>query len=264
MPLIWAAISGHGYGHAAQVVPVLNALGSLVPDLTAILRTSVPASFFHDRLKIRWTMQSVQQDIGCIQQGPLQIDVAGTWDAHDRFHEQWQERLKKEVDALQAVRPRVILADTPYLAISAGWEVGIPAVGLANFLWNEVLEPLADSGLRRHHDLLADIRRCYGRAEHALRIAPGLPLTAVSGVTDIGPIAEPALPRRGAIRAHLGIAESERLVLVGFGGVALESLPWNAMAEMKGHCFIVDCEIPTRHPRMVAAADLPYPFKTLL
>ena len=136
--------------------------------------------------------------------------------------EQWQERLKKEVDALQAVRPRVILADTPYLAISAGWEVGIPAVGLANFLWNEVLEPLVGSGLRRHHDLLADIRRCYGRAEHALRIAPGLPLAAVSGVTDIGPIAEPALPRRGAIRAHLGIAESERLVLVGFGGVALE------------------------------------------
>ena len=26
MPYIWCAISGHGYGHAAQVVPVLNAL----------------------------------------------------------------------------------------------------------------------------------------------------------------------------------------------------------------------------------------------
>ena len=56
MPIIWCAISGHGYGHAAQVVPVLNALGSLVPGLTAILRTTVPASFFHDRLTIQWEL----------------------------------------------------------------------------------------------------------------------------------------------------------------------------------------------------------------
>ena len=52
MPLIWCAISGHGFGHAAQVVPVLNALGTLVPGITTILRTTVPASFFRDRLAI--------------------------------------------------------------------------------------------------------------------------------------------------------------------------------------------------------------------
>ena len=52
MPLIWCSISGHGYGHAAQVVPVLNALGRLVPNLSAILRTSVPADFFEPRLDI--------------------------------------------------------------------------------------------------------------------------------------------------------------------------------------------------------------------
>ena len=54
MPSIWCAISGHGYGHAAQVVPVLNALGTFVPGVTAILRTMVPASFFRDRLAIQW------------------------------------------------------------------------------------------------------------------------------------------------------------------------------------------------------------------
>src|SRR5438477_10008888 len=56
MPLIWCAISGHGYGHAAQVVPVLNALGALVPGLTAVLRTTVPSSFFRDLLTIQWEL----------------------------------------------------------------------------------------------------------------------------------------------------------------------------------------------------------------
>ena len=54
MPLIWCSISGHGYGHAAQVVPVLNALGRLVPNLKALLRTTVPAGFFEPRLAIPW------------------------------------------------------------------------------------------------------------------------------------------------------------------------------------------------------------------
>ena len=79
MPLIWCAISGHGYGHAAQVVPVLNALGVLVPGLTAVLRTTVPSSFFRDRLTIPWDLQPVQQDVGCIQDGPLKIDIDATW-----------------------------------------------------------------------------------------------------------------------------------------------------------------------------------------
>ena len=35
MPLIWCSISGHGYGHAAQVAPVLNALGRLMPNFSA-------------------------------------------------------------------------------------------------------------------------------------------------------------------------------------------------------------------------------------
>ena len=120
MPLIWCAISGHGYGHAAQVVPVLNALGALVPGLTAILRTTVPASFFRDRLTIQWTLSPVQQDIGCIQDGPLKIDIDATWAAHHHFHETWEARLSNEVAAMQAASPALVIADTPYLAIEAG------------------------------------------------------------------------------------------------------------------------------------------------
>ena len=70
MPLIWAAISGHGFGHAAQVVPVLNALDRLVPDLRVLLRTTVPPAFFKDRLLPPWDMSPVQQDVGCVQKGP--------------------------------------------------------------------------------------------------------------------------------------------------------------------------------------------------
>ena len=105
MPSIWCAISGHGYGHAAQVVPVLNALGTFVPGVTAILRTMVPASFFRDRLAIQWELSPAQQDIGCVQDGPLKIDIDATWASHQRFHKIWEERLSNEVAAMQTASP---------------------------------------------------------------------------------------------------------------------------------------------------------------
>ena len=96
------------------MVPVLNALGGLVPEVTAILRTTVPASFFQDRLTIPWTLSPAQQDVGCIQDGPLTIDIEATWEAHQHFHETWEARLSIEVAAMQAASPALIIADTPY------------------------------------------------------------------------------------------------------------------------------------------------------
>jgi len=90
MPLIWCAISGTRIRARWQVVPVLNALGVLVPGLTAVLRTTVPSSFFRDRLTIPWDLQPVQQDVGCIQDGPLKIDIDATWTAHQCFHKTWK------------------------------------------------------------------------------------------------------------------------------------------------------------------------------
>jgi len=263
-PVIWAAISGHGYGHAAQVVPVLNALGRLVPPLTVVLRTTVPKSFFWNRLSIPWTLQPVQQDVGCVQQGPLQIDVPATWEAHNAFHAQWDRRLRQEVEAIRSTAPHVVVADTPYLALSAGSEAGIPTVCLATFTWHEILEALAGPSLDSRELLLGNIEQSYARANSALRISPGLPLFPIRNVMDVGPIAEPAQSCREAVRASLGIPDSEHLVLIGFGGIPLTSLPWDAMERMHGYRFILDEPMPSPSPRILALQSLPYSFKTLL
>src|SRR4026207_455583 len=120
LPTIWCAISGHGFGHAAQLVPILNELGRQLPGFTAILRSSVPASFFHDRLTIPWSLQSVQQDVGCVQRGPLDIDLPATWEAHQEFHASWESRMATETAALAAAGPTQGFCGTPSLRGSAG------------------------------------------------------------------------------------------------------------------------------------------------
>lgn len=262
MPTIWCAISGHGFGHAAQVVPVLNELRRHVPHLSALLRTTVPDSFFKDRLTLPWSLQAVQQDIGCVQKGPLEIDVLGTWNAYRSFHATWESRVEAETAAMRGVGPSLILADTPYLAVSAGRRAGIPAAVLGNFTWGDILPCLNDSG--EPDPLLQSILAAYGEADIGLRIAPGLPLSGVRKVVDVGVIAEPGQSQRDNLRSRLGIPASERLVLVGFGGIPLETYPWEQMEAMQGFRFLVDGIPPRGSSRIYSLATLPFPFKTAL
>ena len=264
MPVIWSAISGHGYGHAAQVVPVLNELGRLIPNLKTILRSTVPATFFRDRLTIPWEFQSVQQDVGCIQHGPLEIDVPATWAAHVQFHAGWEQRLADEVAAIRIASPDIILADTPYLAVAAGKETGVPVVALANFTWIEALQPFADPTQPRYQALLETMRQSYGHAKLALRVAPGLPLSTFAKVVDIGPIAERGQSHREELRTNLGIHNSEQLVLLAFGGIPLETLPWEKMEQMRGYHFIVNTPPNRPSPCIHVNSTIPHSFSTLM
>ena len=264
MPLIWAAISAHGFGHAAQVVPVLNALGRLVPNLRVLLRTAVPASFFKDRLVIPWELSAVQQDIGCIQDGPLTIDVDATWREHERFHATWADRLQQEVAAMQAARPDVVLADTPYLALAAGKAAAIPTVALVSFTWDLIL---SDYLVPSHLDgqaLLQSIRTAYAQADLALRITPAPKIEIFHRTIDIGPIAEPAPPAQDQLTKLLALAPEERTVLVGFGGIPLASLPFAELEELTGYRFLFDGPIPASSTRIVSTQSLPFSFKTLM
>ncbi len=264
MPLIWAAISAHGFGHAAQVVPVLNALGRLVPNLRALLRTKVPSSFFRDRLAIPWDISPVQQDVGCIQNGPLTIDVEATWLEHDRFHATWADRMQAEIEAMRVARPNLILADTPYLAIAAGSQAAIPTVALVSFTWDLVLSDyLAPPHLERQL-LIQSIRRAYARADFALRINPSPKMEVFDRIIEVGAIVDPVPSARDELARHLNLAPGERTVLVGFGGVSLNSLPFERLEQLMGHRFLYDGPIPPEITRVVSTRSLPFPFPTLL
>lgn len=264
MPLIWAAISGHGFGHAAQVIPVLNALGRLVPDMHVLLRTTVPSAFFKDRLWIPWETSSVQQDVGCIQQGPMTIDVDATWREHQRFHDTWDDRLQTEVDTMRATAPDLVLADTPYLALAAGAAAGIPSAALISFTWDLILsEYQAPSPIDRQA-IIESIRQAYTQADLALRIRPAPTMTIFKRLIDIGPIAEPAPSARERLTALLQLTPGERTVLVGFGGIPLQSLPFEAAESLTGYRFIFDGPVPAQSTRFTSAQSLPMSFKTLM
>jgi hypothetical protein len=264
MPLIWAAISGHGFGHAAQVVPVLNALSRLIFNLRVLLRTTVHPSFFKDRLLPPWDISPVQQDIGCVQKGPLTIDVEATWHQHHQFHNTWDNRLQAEVEAMRATAPDLVIADTPYLALAAGKVVGIPAIALVSLTWDLVLSEYKMPSSIDSRTILQSIRQVYAQADLALRITPAPRMESFQRVIDIGPIAEPASSAREQLITLLAPSPGERTVLVGFGGIQLTSVPFETLESLSGFRFLFDGPVPQDSTRVISTKSLPFSFKALL
>lgn len=264
MSLIWAAISAHGFGHAAQVVPVLNALGRLVPDLQVLLRTTVSSSFFVDRLKIPWEISPAQQDVGCVQQGPMTINLEATWREHHQFHHTWNERLLTEIESMRAAKPDLILADTPYLALAAGNAASIPTVALASFTWDLILSEYQAPPSIDDRAIIQSIRQAYDQADLALRITPSPTLDCFRHIRPIPPIAEPAVAARPQLAEFLSLTPGERTVLIGFGGIQLTSLPFETVESLPGYRFLFDGSIPSESKRFISIKSLPFSFKTLL
>jgi hypothetical protein len=264
MTRIWCSISSHGFGHAAQMVPVLNELGRRVPGLAAILRTQVPARFFESRLGIPWELSPAPQDIGCVQRGPLAIDVEATWAAYLRFHEDWETKVAAEAQAIRACKPALVLSDISYLAIEAGAEANVPAVGLCNLTWDGILAMLLESDSREHLQLIERIRQSYRSAELMLRIAPGIPMDAFRKIADVGPVAELVTSEAGALREAVGAGADERVALVAFGGIALDGLPCDRLDRMHGWRFVVSGPVPAGAVRIRSADSIPLSFSALL
>ncbi|MCS6293205.1 MAG: hypothetical protein H8J66_09030 [Nitrospira sp.] len=264
MPLIWSPISAHGYGHAAQVVPVLNELGRQIPSLRTILRTNVPRHFFESRMTVPWELRPAQMDIGCLQHGPLTMDWEATWQAHRIFHASWEARLKEETLAICEACPDLVIGNTPYLAMAAGAAAGVPTVAIASLSWDDILRDHVDPEQPWHRAILEDIRRAYGQAHLLLRLTPGLPMPAFHHAIDIGPIAHPLPPARTRIRRHLEIPDQDALVLVAFGGIQFNALPFDHMESMPGIQFLIDSPVPPHNRRVHSIATLSERFSTIL
>ena len=264
MPLIWSAISSHGYGHAAQIIPVLNELGRRRPDLAVVLRTNVPRSFFESRLNLPWEPSPSQPDVGCVQHGPITMDWPATWQTHRAFHETWGSRLRGEVEAIRQARADLVIGNIPYLAMAAGAAAGLPTVAVASLNWAEVLREHLSPHEPWQQSILEQIGRAYAQATLLLRIAPGLPMGAFPNVKDIGPIADPLPAERNRLRKLLQIDSQDALILVAFGGIRLEALPFAQMESMADIQFLIDGPVPGGSRRLHSIAGLPLRFSTLL
>ena len=209
---------------------------------------------------IPWKRFPVDQGGGCVQLGPLSIDVPATWSAYQRFHENWEDRVCREVAAIQSYSPDLILSNISYLASEAGGRANVPTVALASLTWDKILEMYVDRDNAEHVSTINRIRESYQRVSHVIRIMPGLSMDIFQKVTDVGPIGQPPSAPSVGLREKVHWKPHVPLVLVALGGVPMNALPVEALQTITNYQFLVDSPVSLGSGHILSLADIPATF----
>lgn len=198
-------ITGHGLGHLTRACQLGQALHERAPDIELHFWTSLPAERIAADLDAPFVHRAVEYEPGTAQRNCFELDVEGTVRDYADLLATHDARVATEAAALAEVDADAVVCDVPAVLVRAAAERGIPAIAVANFTWDWILEPIltdtpAEPALARLHE-------DYACATHHVRLPFG---PQDSPVPSSG--AGPLVSRRATldsldVRARLGLAE---------------------------------------------------------
>jgi len=213
------AITAHGFGHAAQVAPVINRLRERLPALRVTLLSSLPESLLNERIKGDFQRIDRAPDFGLVMHSALAIDLEASAAAYVDLHVSWQRQVDEEARQLSSLAPDLVLADVPYLTLAAASQAGIPAVALCSLNWADIYRHYFLNG-KEAFQVLGHMEAAYQSAQAFLCPEPSMPMQFLDNRVSIGPIAVRGCNRREELIQQLGLKPEYSLVLVAPGGVA--------------------------------------------
>jgi hypothetical protein len=212
-------ITGHGYGHAAQVAPVLSALGRLRRGLRLTVRTALPAAVVRPLFVAGIALDEPPSDLGLVMTGPVGVDVEASANAYAALHADWPAVVRWESDRLAALDPDLLVSNVAYSSLAGAAAAGIPAVALSSLNWADLYRHYCGhrpEAAKIHGEIVA----AYASARLFLQLTPHLPMSDLPNRHAVGPVAQGGSNHRAALAARLGAAPGERLGLVTLGGIA--------------------------------------------
>jgi hypothetical protein len=257
------AITPHGFGHAAQVAPVLNALRRRLPGVRLTLLTRLPPAFLRGRVQGDFDLVNEAPDFGLVMKSALDIDLDASAIAYRQLHCDWDTRLERETERLRRLAPDLVLADVPYLTLAAAAQAGIPALALCSLNWADIY---------RHYFaeqpeapvVLAHMQAAYRSARAFLCPEPSMPMRFLDNCISIAPVAAVGRARPAALRARLpDSAAAKRVILVAPGGVD-SRFPMEQWPADQGIHWLVSAHWQVRHPDVSSYQDTQLSFTDLV
>lgn len=243
---LFVAITPHGFGHAAQVSPVINALRQKLPALRVTVLTSLPEAFLRGRIQGGFEYIGQAADFGLVMNSALDIDLAASAAAYAELHQNWQQRVDAEACRLESLSPDLVLADVPYLTLAAARQAAIPAAALCSLNWADIYRYYF-ANRKEAGEVLAQMESAYRSAGIFLCPEPSMPMPFLDNRVSTGPVAAKGRCQRDDLLRQLGLDPGQSLVLVAPGGVetrfALENWPVGA-----GIHWLVSERWQLRHP----------------
>ncbi len=213
-------VSGHGFGHLAQVAAVIRALAQdAAPRI--VVRSALPGDVIRGFVGAIVETAAAPPDVTMVMHGPSTVDAAATAARYRELHAGWDGHVAREAARLAALKPALLVANIPYLSLAAAQCAGVPAIALCSINWFDMYGAYC-GGEPEAPAILSTMEDAYRRAGVFLQPAPHMPMANLPNRRAIGPIGRIGRNRREEICRTLGVAPDMRLVLATLGGIAVD------------------------------------------
>ena len=262
MKHLFVDISSHGFGHLAQVAPILTALRAQLPALQLTIRCGLPEAKARSRIPGEFSYLEDSSDFGFAMRNAVSIDLAATAERYQALHATWSERVDAEARFLDTLRPDLVLTDVAYLPLAAAARIGLPAMSMCSLNWADLFAHFF-GGESWAAPIHAEMLTAYGSAARFLRLTPAMPMLALPNAEAVGPVASLGTQRSSVLRETLRCTENERTVLIAFGGID-HDLRVDHWPETPGIRWLLPQTWNIARPDMTAFEPLGFSFTDLL
>ena len=259
---LFVDISSHGFGHLAQVAPVLNELATLLAGLRLTVRSGLPLEKLRARIAGDFAYLAGRSDFGFIMLDALRIDSAASAAAYRAQHADWPRVVTDESHELSRLQPDLVLTDVAYLPLAAAAHLRIPSLAMCSLNWAELFAHFF-GGEAWAGKIHAEMLAAYRSTECFLRLTPGMAMADLPRACVIAPVAALGKDCRAALRARLACPPGEKLVLIAFGGID-QQLPVDHWPREHGLRWLVPASWGLARTDMTAFETLALPFADLL
>lgn len=226
-------ITGHGYGHAVRSSQVIGSLKKASADLKIHVRTTAPEWLFLD-----CTLQSRQAiDVGIKQKDSLEMDIEGTLRACQLLHDALPRLIEQELEFIKRHQIRLILGDIPPLCFEIAMRASVSSVAIANFTWSEIYR-VYSKNYPGFISIIEQMERFYRSATLALTLPYPSGMAVFPRQETIPWISRTSPLTKSEARKAFRLPRSATVVLLSFGGLGLERLPWSHFKQLGDFFFV--------------------------
>ncbi len=241
-PVLYIAITSHGFGHAVRTASVAAAIQRLCPDILLILVTTIPRWLLESYIPGDFIHRPRAFDVGVIQTDSLTMDKEVTLTKLQQIRSNARSIIASEVDFIRNNRVGLILADIPPLAVGIAKAADIPCWMMSNFGWDFIYRDWGGEFAE-----IADwISEYYGKCDRLFRLPLHEPMTAFTHITDVGLTGGSPGYSTDQLRKNFDLKSPEfKTALLTFGGLGLEQIPYHNLSRFPNWQFITfDSQAP--------------------
>jgi L-arabinokinase len=200
------------------------------------VRTTAPEWLFGDRADVvSYTPQAL--DVGILQRDSLAMDLKKTLKACERFYSAAPAIIEREQSFIRDNEIKLIVGDIPPLCFEIATEAEIPSLAISNFTWDEIYRTYstAYSGFA---GIAEQVTEYYRQATLALILPYPCDMGMFPRREAIPWVARASRLTKKQARAHFALPAATKIVLLSFGGLGLERLPWDKFTSLRNFYFV--------------------------